>query len=162
MSASCDICDRMIASPAKWLLMNPYDPFSSFQLLIQKKNTSSLDTKRLNTKCDVNDSISPVYFAVCAQFYSVLLEHVQLRENRHALQVHRRRPAEVEEPAATALGTHDLGVRRGKRGNQGENEGRDDEEEGGVALVDVLLAPGVLCVREKRGGRKRGACCGCT
>lgn len=60
MSASCDICDRMIASPAKWLLMNPYDPFSSFQLLIQKKNTSSLDTNRLNTKCEVNDSISPV------------------------------------------------------------------------------------------------------
>lgn len=162
MSASCDICDRIIASPAKWLLMNPYDPFSSFQLLIQKKNTSSLDTKRLNTKCEVNDSISPVYLAVRLHFYSVLLEHVQLRENRDAFQVHRRRPAEVEEPAATALGTHDLWVKRGKRGNQSENEGRDDEEESGVAFVDVLLAPGVLCVREERRGGKRGACCGCT
>ena len=92
----------------------------------------------------------------------LLLEHVQLRENRDAFQVHRRRPAEVEEPAATALGTHDLWVKRGKRGNQSENEGRDDEEESGVAFVDVLLAPGVLCVREERRGGKRGACCGCT
>ena len=109
-----------------------------------------MDTKRLNTKCDVNDSISPVYFAGGTRPYAVLLEHMQLRENGHTLQVHRGCPAEVEEAAATPLGTYDLPVKKGKRGNQSENEGGNDEEEGGVALVDVLLAPGVLWVKRQR------------
>ena len=87
---------------------------------------------------------------------------MQLREDRHAFQVHRGCPAEVEESAAAALRSHDLSVIEWKRENQSENEGGNDEKKGGVALVDVLLAPGILMVSKEQRRYERGACCECT
>ena len=83
--------------------------------------------------------------------HSVFLEQVELRKDRHALQIHRRSPEVVVEAVPAALRSHDLEVRGGRGDDQGENEGRDDEQKSGVLLPDELLTPCVLDVRGARG-----------
>ena len=66
--------------------------------------------------------------------YSVLLEHVQLRVDRYAFEIHRDRPEQIEVRAG-AVRTDD----------QRQNDRRNDEEERGVLLgKEVTLTERVV------------------
>ena len=55
------ICERITSGPAKCLLRKPQPLFSSFQLPSQNSRFRNFDAAMENTKCDVKDSIMPLY-----------------------------------------------------------------------------------------------------
>lgn len=61
MRTSCVICETITSGPAKCLLRKLQPLFSSFQLPIQNSRFRNFDAAIENTKCDVKDSIIPLY-----------------------------------------------------------------------------------------------------
>ena len=135
ISTSCRICDVITSGPAKCWLRKPQPPFSSFQLPIQKRRFRNLEAAIEKTKCDVYDSIMPFYGSrQHATTHAVLLEHVQLRVDGDALQVHGDGPEQVA-----------VGVGAVWTDDEGEDHRGNDEEESGVLLgEEVALAEGVV------------------